>query len=124
MTRPNLARGYGLSPRVRRHLGVATIRELAEGSISACAEAPRTAQASILARWVYLRVCGGTRVVQAFQSALNGLSPRVRRHHPEKLLRSRWTRSISACAEAPPRPPLRSGLEGVYLRVCGGTPTP
>jgi len=50
----------GLSPRVRRHPDRRGHRGGANGSISACAEAPPAPHGSGTPPEVYLRVCGGT----------------------------------------------------------------
>ena len=91
----------GLSPRVRRHHRHEPPVLDAERSISACAEAPPGTPIRFGPDEVYLRVCGGTRVLSALPQSSPGLSPRVRRHHPRTPDYSRRPGSISACAEAP-----------------------
>ena len=69
---------------------------------------------------VYLRVCGGIFIVQAVALAIEGLSPRVRRHLVGAGVGLFAARSISACAEASQPDPVRRAVAEVYLRVCGG----
>ena len=74
---------------------------IAQGSISACAEAPPACAGSRRSPAVYLRVCGGTPEGRHSSSIAGGLSPRVRRH-PGLFFKGLCQRgSISACAEAP-----------------------
>ena len=72
---------------------------------------------------VYLRVCGGTHAGRDVVSPAPGLSPRVRRHHPEREVEAFRRGSISACAEAPGTGRSPHTGRRVYLRVCGGTRT-
>ena len=111
----------GLSPRVRRHLDRALNRELVDGSISACAEAPPRSRTPWQTAGVYLRVCGGTHCLNRGLEVVKGLSPRVRRHLQAQVDDRVQNRSISACAEAPGGCPTECPTRGVYLRVCGGT---
>ena len=114
----------GLSPRVRRHHRHEPPVLDAERSISACAEAPHRRRRVRRAAKVYLRVCGGTFFWSTLPFTIKGLSPRVRRHHGDMKKRQWKKRSISACAEAPTTVSQRICGARVYLRVCGGTPSP
>ena len=53
----------GLSPRVRRHHDVTSWFRKRDRSISACAEAPGEIRVEENLELVYLRVCGGTRII-------------------------------------------------------------
>ena len=70
---------------------------------------------------VYLRVCGVTGKKMKLRTRFSGLSPRVRSHQQERLIRQFELRSISACAESPRCSTTCSIWRGVYLRVCGVT---
>ena len=111
----------GLSPRVRGNPEQRPARRGRSGSIPACAGEPTSASSGRSRRWVYPRVCGGTRLTSTVLSNLRGLSPRVRgnprlaRHHPRRA------GSIPACAGEPPRRRPGRCLPRVYPRVCGGT---
>ena len=66
-------------------------------------------------------MCGGTRIFQAGQRLLRGLSPRVRGNHVQYSLAWRSARSIPACAGEPLTRLTRRRGPKVYPRVCGGT---
>ena len=68
---------HGLSPRVRRHRPRTTPTPFSQGSISACAEAPRSPRSSPPLPTVYLRVCGGTPATTCQEQGATGLSLRV-----------------------------------------------
>ena len=91
----------GLSPRVRGNLEKITLSDGSWRSIPACAGEPGPRAPISLRKWVYPRVCGGTRVIAVPPSNTNGLSPRVRGNQTL----AQWEIVI-----------LR-----VYPRVCGGT---
>ena len=55
----------GLSPRVRGNRGVGLPLAGVNGSIPACAGEPPGYAAALLAKQVYPRVCGGTRLKSA-----------------------------------------------------------
>ena len=116
-----LASAQGLSPRVRGKLANNAMRPTLAGSIPACAgEAPRS-EGRNAGRWVYPRVCGGSRRFPRWRRQSRGLSPRVRGK------RRRWRRcwyrpgSIPACAGEAPRRPTGVKAARVYPRVCGGS---
>ena len=90
-------------------------------SISACAEVPRFYVGFRLLPRVYLRVCGGTPISRKMRSTRSGLSPRVRRYLGKQPAPNESAGSISACAEVPRSASPPGSVEGVYLRVCGGT---
>ena len=76
-----------------------------------------------LCRWVYPRVCGGTRVTMAILRKKGGLSPRVRGNQYGQSIAGVKRRSIPACA-GEPIALARMGIgREVYPRVCGGTAT-
>ena len=110
----------GLSPRVRRHRPYLNLVGCNGGSISACAEASPLPRRHLVGGTVYLRVCGGIRVLSSTSITLPGLSPRVRRHHSGALQMKVDSWSISACAEASFRCHVQFDRQQVYLRVCGG----
>ena len=66
-------------------------------------------------------MCGGTARLRGAAEAEEGLSPRVRRHLCVCAEAVAQHGSISACAEAPQSYLAIYLLNGVYLRVCGGT---
>ena len=110
----------GLSPRVRRHPLLIASAILNRGSISACAEASILARAEEAVLQVYLRVCGGIRFSSLISGRVQGLSPRVRRHHEAGRNIPPVSGSISACAEASCVSAVSGVSSSVYLRVCGG----
>ena len=72
-------------------------------------------------RWVYPRVCGGTRQAPQGPPGPRGLSPRVRGNlHRSRDCPNR-DGSIPACAGEPARQARSAAHERVYPRVCGGT---
>ena len=71
---------------------------------------------------VYPRVCRGTQLVQVKQVLAQGLSPRVRGNPAPTRLEYHRIGSIPACAGEPLYPLPRRRRDGVYPRVCGGTP--
>ena len=72
-------------------------------------------------RWVYPRVCGGTKSIGWIRLTRQGLSPRVRGNQLILALLPHVTRSIPACAGEPTRNAKRPQVGAVYPRVCGGT---
>ena len=76
---PSLAAAYlGLSPRVRGNQPDVFVAHVAFRSIPACAGEPSWSSAEMSVRWVYPRVCGGTRNRPPVPLYEHGLSPRVR----------------------------------------------
>ena len=73
---------------------------------------------------VYPRVCGGTFPAAAGYEGYEGLSPRVRGNPQPTMVRNAPLRSIPACAGEPRLAQATPHSEGVYPRVCGGTPPP
>ena len=71
---------------------------------------------------VYPRVCGGTPANPALPWLVTGLSPRVRGNPPFPAPAPPLYSSIPACAGEPDVLDLAGGGEGLYPRVCGGTP--
>ncbi len=94
------------------------------GSISACAELPKTFGFLLAASRVYLRVCGVTEKFRRQELGGEGLSPRVRSYQGEVRFERKTRGSISACAELPTSLSLRYHETWVYLRVCGVTDFP
>ena len=67
-------------------------------------------------------MCGGTFVLPAAKQIIYGLSPRVRGNPKSTSRTSRTGGSIPACAGEPPIRTCYVIANGVYPRVCGGTP--
>ena len=91
------------------------------GSIPACAGEPPPRRPRHRRRWVYPRVCGGTRVFCGGLPAVYGLSPRVRGNRGADAVAFGDERSIPACAGEPRPRRLQWRPCRVYPRVCGGT---
>ena len=91
------------------------------GSIPACAGEPTWIEICNGIETVYPRVCGGTRLWQAWQSAARGLSPRVRGNLALEFNGVAGQGSIPACAGEPSGRWTRILILRVYPRVCGGT---
>ena len=110
----------GLSPRVRGNRYADAYQQPDSGSIPACAGEPRRGCAGVCRRWVYPRVCGGTRLVGVPPGGIDGLSPRVRGNprRPRPGLAGR--RSIPACAGEPIIVARRRRSVKVYPRVGQG----
>ena len=66
-------------------------------------------------------MCGGTKTPGGNSWGDGGLSPRVRGNLHQLRRRSRWPRSIPACAGEPLRATALAFSTRVYPRVCGGT---
>ena len=92
-------------------------------TLADCAEPPPNVRGRIWGRSC-LHVCGGTEQQTYGPQEPAGLSPRVRRYPFCRSDPDAPLRSISACAEVPPRIFGAESRSGVYLRVCGGTPLP
>ena len=122
MCQPGTGRSPGLSPRVRGNPARRHLHYAIRGSIPACAGEPVICRRSRRGRWVYPRVCGGTRRGPRRAVAGQGLSPRVRGNHTAANYHTARARSIPACAGEPRRPAFGYGRAAVYPRVCGGTP--
>ena len=117
------ATGLGLSPRVRGNRGRVAAAVVDVGSIPACAGEPfRCAQGWSQSR-VYPRVCGGTPIGAATPPTTEGLSPRVRGNHPQRVRGNGDRGSIPACAGEPDLNHVVQPIGRVYPRVCGGTGT-
>ena len=115
------AAARGLSPRVRGNQRIRVAAMPHPGSIPACAGEPFLQDASIDAREIYPRVCGGTMPPGVSRSADRGLSPRVRGNPALRWSRRLIQGSIPACAGEPGTRPALQPQVGVYPRVCGGT---
>ena len=118
---PDVDRRAGLSPRVRGNpllVGVALNRYR---SIPACAGEPRWIMVCSRPRWVYPRVCGGTKTTGPTVLTATGLSPRVRGNLRRQHGNGPPQRSIPACAGEPAATPPPTRRRWVYPRVCGGT---
>ena len=116
-----IARGKGLSPRVRGNRSAPVRRPGLTRSIPACAGEPCLRSSVRPAYRVYPRVCGGTIGGDHIARILRGLSPRVRGNPTAGRRRRNSMGSIPACAGEPSAgSPSRAGAE-VYPRVCGGT---
>ena len=116
-----LARGCGLSPRVRGNRIASMPTPKSEGSIPACAGEPSLSTSSHPPSTVYPRVCGGTQLRAQKLGRRLGLSPRVRGNPTPRTRVGRQERSIPACAGEPRRQPPTLPAWPVYPRVCGGT---
>ena len=117
-----LWRRTGLSPRVRGNPSFLWRLRPVRGSIPACAGEPPTTRRLGCTFRVYPRVCGGTAFAVEGGLVSVGLSPRVRGNRGRRRRAHRGGGSIPACAGEPSETRLRRGREGVYPRVCGGTP--
>ena len=91
----------GLSPRVRGNRQRRPKRDIALGSIPACAGEPARRGLKIISHRVYPRVCGGTLYCGAGGATLGGLSPRVRGNLSASARSAVCFRSIPACAGEP-----------------------
>ena len=138
---PNRSPGCGLSPRVRGKLPPAALADLPPGSIPACAGEALLHCGHDYTRWVYPRVCGGSRPGTAPRGPPVGLSPRVRGKHSCGEGQDHVHRSIPACAGEAPTLEAASAMDEsipacageaitnptawasgtVYPRVCGGS---
>ena len=67
-------------------------------------------------------MCGGTELTPFYSHAMHGLSPRVRGNHEPGEPGRRHIGSIPACAGEPNAYTRIRDADGVYPRVCGGTP--
>ena len=113
----------GLSPRVRGNQPGYRHAALHGGSIPARAGEPPDEAGSHPPDEVYPRACGGTTAAGVDDTAVAGLSPRVRGNHAGQQDDHLDVGSIPARAGEP-----RAGLvagqhDGVYPRACGGTIT-
>ncbi len=113
--------GKGLSPRVRGNRFLSHIVHKMSGSIPACAGEPLRYCETLCCRWVYPRVCGGTRRPRHINIRACGLSPRVRGNPGIRIRYEAFLRSIPACAGEPGANASFAGQHSVYPRVCGGT---
>ena len=111
----------GLSPRVRGNLVTGSIALSKKRSIPACAGKPRCSGVSVVARWVYPRVCGETLPVFKRYAFKDGLSPRVRGNRASTSDQGLPVGSIPACAGKPKICPPARSITSVYPRVCGET---
>ncbi len=114
--------GKGLSPRVRGNPRLGGRRRARGGSIPACAGEPCSCAPMSPPKWVYPRVCGGTKVVADTAALKGGLSPRVRGNRVLQNLLHPTQGSIPACAGEPNIAIADLTQKEVYPRVCGGTP--
>ena len=118
---PMRAVALGLSPRVRGIPSAASQTASSVGSIPACAGDPSALGCEACPRWVYPRVCGGSRQLQQRAADIHGLSPRVR-GIPRIAERAVLPRgSIPACAGDPTCGMVGRMFAAVYPRVCGGS---
>ena len=122
LTLLRVADDKGLSPRVRGNLVLRIAAIEPPGSIPACAGEPLIGSAIDHDPAVYPRVCGGTvlRLSRTFVEA--GLSPRVRGNPSAADPSGPKKGSIPACAGEPTERRHLWRPQGVYPRVCGGTP--
>ena len=111
----------GLSPRVRGNQWRRRCRAWRKRSIPACAGEPTACDCPCFPDRVYPRVCGGTMYNGYQHPGPYGLSPRVRGNPSTLRFRRKRIRSIPACAGEPTPFGLKTCIEPVYPRVCGGT---
>ena len=109
----------GPSPRVRGIRGHGGARDLAPGSIPACAGNPRRDRGVGAVIRVHPRVCGESRGRSAGPHAMGGPSPRVRGIPVLRLQKDVMAGSIPACAGNPGLRALCGRHPGVHPRVCG-----
>ena len=102
----------GLSPRVRGNRPGTASRLHMRRSIPACAGEPSVSSLYPVLKWVYPRVCGGTRPLRLRDDLLYGLSPRVRGNHSPPAPPYAVQRSIPACAGEP--------LSDLFLSISPG----
>ena len=114
-------KGTGLSPRVRGNPCGGHAKMVHIGSIPACAGEPPAIGRSSHIRWVYPRVCGGTKRTDPDEMEGWGLSPRVRGNLRGFMSSVFPEGSIPACAGEPSSTISWRAVERVYPRVCGGT---
>ncbi len=112
----------GLSPRLRGNLAIGPSTSPTSRSIPAPAGEPNFV-GTLPGRWsVYPRACGGTPFKRRRQTAVRGLSPRLRGNLSVDEQTLPCVGSIPAPAGEPPLVELATFLGRVYPRACGGTP--
>ena len=112
----------GLSPRMRGNPAAAAVIVIViVRSIPAYAGEPRCRPSRWRSRWVYPRVCGGTRGRNRCRRDEEGLSPRMRGNLEIRGFERGVERSIPAYAGEPDTWKAQSPGCWVYPRVCGGT---
>ena len=117
-----ISRYQGLSPRVRGNRRSGSAHSQPRGSIPACAGEPDCNSGHLVLAEVYPRVCGGTSPKATLWIPVTGLSPRVRGNRPQGWRHWSEYGSIPACAGEPKTHWVETEANGVYPRVCGGTP--
>ena len=123
-TQPKAGRNHqagGLSPRVRGNRGHRVHPLPGGGSIPARAGEPLRGRPWPSRREVYPRACGGTTAKTHLETAVMGLSPRVRGNRCGAVHRDQCCGSIPARAGEPPSSISRLASPTVYPRACGGT---
>ena len=116
-----MARGEGLSPRVRGHRGGTQTTVSQTGTIPAGAGTPRRPAQSPVAPGDYPRGCGDTRSTWSLHATVVGLSPRVRGHLTFSD-RSRARHGTIPAGAGTPRPLVgRRARIRDYPRGCGDT---
>ena len=113
--------GAGLSPRVRGNPQEGCFAGLPCGPIPACAGQPFRLEDFTSLRVAYPRVCGATKVAEAYAGPASGLSPRVRGNRATAAQFLRWPGPIPACAGQPAARFTACTSARAYPRVCGAT---
>ena len=114
-------RAPGLSPRVRGNPQEGCFAGLPCGPIPACAGQPFRLEDFTSLRVAYPRVCGATKVAEAYAGPASGLSPRVRGNRATAAQFLRWPGPIPACAGQPAARFTACTSARAYPRVCGAT---
>ena len=116
--------GVGLSPRVRGSPASTILPGMVLGSIPAGAGEPPRCSASLAARGVYPRGCGGAGCAPHSDLLCPGLSPRVRGSRLLFSVLLLLEGSIPAGAGEPDTSPTSGASTRVYPRGCGGAVAP
>ena len=112
---------WGLSPLARGHREAGIPFHQIDGSIPACAGAPRSFILCEKRLQVYPRLRGGTEGIDERNVGMLGLSPLARGHLRTGAGRNRGVGSIPACAGAPSFLIGLLRFQRVYPRLRGGT---
>ena len=118
---PRRVGAEGLSPRMRGNPPGIPTPGNRQRSIPAYAGEPIGGGQCASSRWVYPRVCGGTRALGETRKRIHGLSPRMRGNQDRRYRKMPGRGSIPAYAGEPRSWTICILATWVYPRVCGGT---